>query len=251
MDKTLVKGLQVLTHIAHAEKNVRITDVAQDLNLTKSNAYRVLKTLESAGFIKQDPRTKDFLPSIKIWELGTQVINRLDIRSHATEALHRLADESRETVHLAILDGKEVVYIDKIDSPEPVSAYTRLGGRAPAYCVATGKAMLSQLSEAEQSRLLVDLEKHSPFTITDPIKLREELAKAKANGYAINRGEWRESVWGLAVPIKDGSGGVAAAVGVSGPRYRYRLDNEQRCEELALLVKKTAREILQSLRNET
>lgn len=247
MDKTLLKGLQVLTHVAHADRNVRIMDVAESLNLTKSNAYRVLKTLESAGFIRQDPRTKDFLPSIRIWELGTQVMNRLDIRSRAAEALHRLAEQSRETVHLAILDGREVVYIDKIDSPEPVSAYTRLGGRAPAHCVATGKAMLSQLADAELSRLLVDLERHSPFTITDPARLREELAEARANGHSINRGEWRDSVWGLAAPITDASGGVAAAVGVSGPRYR--LDSEPRCEELALLVRRAARDILESLRH--
>jgi DNA-binding IclR family transcriptional regulator len=246
MDTTLLKGLQVLSHLAQADSSVRITDVAAELGLTKSNAYRVLKTLETAGFVKQDAATKEFAPTLRLWELGMLVVGRLDLRACAADALRRLASESRETVHLAVLEGGEVIYIEKIDSPEPVSAYTRLGGRAPAYCVATGKALLSEMPEAEIAGLLADLTPHSPNTIVDPGTLRAELAAARAEGYAINRGEWRESVWGLASPVRDGAGTVIAAVGVSGPSYR--IGSEARCDELATLVKAAARDISKSLR---
>lgn len=242
MDKTLLKGLQVLDLVVRSEGKMRITDVATTLDLTKSNAYRVLRTLETAGFLKQDSVSKSFTPSLKLWELGTSVMNRFDFRTRAYDTLRKLADESRETVHLAILEGHEVIYIDKIDSPEPVSSYTRLGGRAPAYCVATGKALLSQLSETDLAPILARLERHSANTITDPESLRTELAETRARGYAINRGEWRESVWGLAAPISDPMGAFSAAVGVSGPKYRLDIGN--RCEELAAMVQIAARSIM-------
>lgn len=245
MDKTLLKGLQVLTHVARSKRSVRITDVAAELELTKSNAYRLLKTLEVAGFVRQDPKSKEFMASLRLWELGRQVANRLDLRANAGDALHRLAEESRETVHMAVLDGHDVIYIEKIDSPEPVSAYTRLGGRAPAHCVATGKALLSQMSEAELAPILANLERHSPFTIVNPEALKADLANAASLGYAINRGEWRESVWGIASVVKDSNGDVAAAVGVSGPSFR--LNDGARCDELAILVKAAARDISQRI----
>jgi DNA-binding IclR family transcriptional regulator len=245
MDTTLLKGLQVLDHIARADHIVRIAEVATQLNFTKSNAYRVLKTLESAGYVRQDPSTKGFAPTLKLWELGMQVGNRLDLRARAHDILQRLAEASRETVHLSVLDGQDVIYIDKIDSREPVSVYTTLGGRAPAYCVATGKALLSQLPDHELAQILVNLQKHSKFTITDPGVLRADLAKANALGYAINRGEWRDSVWGLASAVRDAAGVVVAAVGVSGPRYR--LENEDRCAELAGLVQVAAADISKQL----
>lgn len=246
MDTTLLKGLQVLTHLVQADRAQRITDVAAELNLTKSNAYRVLRTLEGAGFVRQDPATKGFEPTLRLWELGMLVVGRLDLRACAVEALRQLAAESRETVHLAILDGAEVIYIEKIDSPEPVGAYTRLGGRAPAYCVATGKALLSELPPAQLAATLGPLEAHSPQTITDPDALRADLAVARAEGVAVNRGEWRDSVWGLAAPIRDGTGSVVAAVGISGPGFRIAAGT--RCEELAGLVKAAAREISTNLR---
>lgn len=245
MDKTLLKGLEVLTHLVRSEQSVRITDLARDLHLTKSNAFRVLKTLESAGFVRQEPVTKDFSPSLKLWELGMQVVGRMDIRALAAGQLKSLAEKSRETVHLAVLDGGDVIYIEKIDSPEPVSSYTRLGGRAPAYCVATGKALLSQMGEDQLEPILGELQSYSKNTIVDPDALRAELAQAKRQGFAINRGEWRETVWGLASVVRDGTGAPIAAVGVSGPSFR--LEDEARCAELASLVAAAAKEISASL----
>jgi IclR family KDG regulon transcriptional repressor len=241
MDKTLIKGLQVLEQVVRSEERVRITDVAAVLNLTKSNAHRLLKTLESVGYVHQDPRTKDFGPSLKLWELGSEVVGRLDLRLHAAGVLRRLAQASREAVHLSILDGKEVIYIDKLDSAQPIGSYTWTGGRAPAYCVATGKALLSHLPPADLKALLVDLKPHSPHTITDPELLLEELAIAKQQEVAFNRGEWRESFWGIASVIRDASRNIVAAIGVSGSAFRFNRGN--RCEVLADMVREAAHEI--------
>jgi DNA-binding IclR family transcriptional regulator len=144
-------------------------------------------------------------------------------------------------VHLSILDGGEVMYVDKIDSPEPVGAYTRMGGRAPAYCVATGKALLSAQPREALEPVLAELRPHSEFTITDPDRLLEELAAVRRQGYAFNRGEWRAGVRGIASVIYDAAQAPIAAVGVSGPSFR--LDDEARCAELAAMVMKAARDI--------
>lgn len=241
MDKTLLKGLQVLEHVAEAERSVRITDIAAALGLTKSNAHRVLKTLEHAGYLRQDQRTREYAPSLKLWELGSGIVGRLDIRAHASDVLRKLAQEAREAVHLSILEDGEVIYVDKIDSPEPVGAYTRMGGRAPAYCVATGKALLCHLPEDELAPVLADLKPYSRHTITDPLKMRRELALSRDKGYTVNRGEWRESVWGIATAIRGPSSDVVAAIGVSGPEYH--LNQEGRVEALAEMVMRAAQEI--------
>lgn len=245
MDKTLLKGLQVLEFVAEADGPSRITDIAAALGITKSNAHRVLKTLEHAGYLRQDPRSREYAASFKLWELGSGLVGRLDIRTHAADILRRLANEAREAVHLSLLEGGQVIYIDKIDSPEPVGAYTRIGGRAPAYCVATGKALLCHLSEEELAPILARLEPHSRNTITDPQQMREELELSRQRGYTINRGEWRESVWGIATAVYGPSSQVVAAIGVSGPEYH--LNQQGRCESLAEMVMRAADEISRSI----
>ncbi|WP_414476354.1 IclR family transcriptional regulator [Microvirga sp. M2] len=241
MDKTLLKGLNVLEHVAAREGGVRITDIAAELDLTKSNAHRVLKTLEHAGYLRQDPKSREYGPSLKLWELGSAIVGRMDIRTHASDVLRRLANEARESVHLSVLENGEVIYIDKIDSPAAIGAYTRIGGRAPAYCVATGKAMLCYLPEDELRPILAHLNRHSKNTIVDPEELRRELMTSRQRGYTLNRGEWRDNVWGIATAIRGASSNVIAAIGVSGPEFHF--DQEGRCEALAEMVMRAGREI--------
>jgi DNA-binding IclR family transcriptional regulator len=137
--------------------------------------------------------------------------------------LQELAARTHETVHLSIFDGADAVYIDKIDGVHPVRAYSRVGGRAPAHCVATGKALLAHQPSEVIANVAAHLERFTPHTITKPEVLYEELKRIRRDGYAINRGQWREGVGGAAAPIRDGSGAVVAAVGISGPTDRLRL----------------------------
>ena len=133
-----------------------------------------------------------------------------------------LLERTRETVHLSVLDGDEVVYVHKLDSPEPVRAYSSIGGRAPAHCVATGKAMLAFESMSQLKSLSRHLQACSPRTLTVPAEFLREMERIREQGYAVNRGEWRESVGGVAAPVRDPGGTVIAAIGVSGPIERLR-----------------------------
>ncbi len=110
------------------------------MGLTKSNAHRLLQTLVGCGYVRNLAQSGRYELTLKVWTLGAAVVGRLDLKTVASEYMERLCQLSGETVHLSVLDGAEVMYIDKIDSPQPVRAYSRIGGRVPAYCVATGKA---------------------------------------------------------------------------------------------------------------
>ncbi|MCJ0762568.1 IclR family transcriptional regulator [Variovorax terrae] len=246
MNNTLIKGLQLLEVLASRDGTAGVSELALELGMGKSNVHRTLQALVELGYVVNEDSRGAYRASLKIWEVGARVIARLDVRRAASPAMQWLLEETRETVHLSVLDGDQVVYVDKLDSPEPVRAYSEIGGRAPAYCVATGKALLAWrdkppalLRPAASPR-----QAFTPATLTDPAELVRELARIRAQGYAVNRGEWRASVWGVAAPIVDGTGQVVAAIGLSGPATRIK---PTRVKSLAGLVTEAAQRVSDTL----
>ncbi len=223
MNNTLVKGLQLLEYLARSEEALGVTELAVALDLGKSNVHRLLQALVDLGYVqKKNDVRGTYQASLKLWELGTALEGRLPIKNAAREAMEQLLGTTRETVHLSMLDGDQVVYIHKLDSPEPVRAYSEVGGRAPAYCVATGKAILAWQNAAYLRDLSQRLVQHTPKTITKADAFLKELESIRKNGFAVNRGEWRETVWGIAAPIFSTDGVVLAAIGISGPSLRIK-----------------------------
>jgi DNA-binding IclR family transcriptional regulator len=234
MDKTFHKGLLLLEALAHSDRPRGVTELARELGWNKSNVHRSLATLVSLGYVRKNPETGGYEMSLRLWELGSRIINRLSLKPAAFPFMQRLAERTRETVHLSILDGLDVVYVDKIDSPEPVRAYSTVGGRAPAYCVATGKAMLAFQPDAVLAGLrFSNLKAHTEWTITKKEAFLEEMERIRQTGYSVNRGEWRSAVRGLAAPIFGAGNRPVAAIGLSGPRARL---NEGRTRQFVPLI---------------
>lgn len=223
MDSTLAKGLSVLEWLARQQRDCRVTDVAQAFGLARSNAHRTLQTLLACGWVAQDPDSSAYRASLKLFELGALVEASADLKSLLHPRLATLARATGETIHLAVLDGTEIVYLDKFDSPLPVAAYSRIGGRAPAHCVASGKALLAAAGHdvAALRALLGPLRAHTPHTLVDIDALHAELQRTRARGWAENREEWRLGVCGLGAPVFDASGQPVAAVGMSVPSIRF------------------------------
>ncbi|WP_395541306.1 IclR family transcriptional regulator [Neotabrizicola sp. sgz301269] len=240
MDSTLLKGLRVLEAVAQASGPVGATELAKTLDMTKSNAHRVLKTLEAAGYLRRNNLTGKYGLSVRLWELGQRAIAGVSVKVEAQDSMAWLAAETHETVHLSVLDADEVIYLDKIESSEPVRAYTTVGGRAPAYAVATGKALLAWQGPELIEAVATSLKRHTATTLADPILLGLELARIREQGFAVNLGEWRESVGGIAAPIRSADGRVDAAIGISGPRQRI---TPERIATFATLVIRAAAEI--------
>lgn len=222
MNTTFVNGLALLEALAHAGEPCGVSELARHLQLTKSNVHRLLRTLADKGYARNVGTSGRYEVTLKLWELGVEVLDKLDVKRVALEHMERLANVSGETVHLSILEGGEVVYIDKVDSPLPVRAYSKIGGRAPAYCVATGKALLAHAPEGVTQEVLGNLQRYTEHTLSTPEALAAELQRVRECGYAINRGEWREGVGGIAAPIRDARGVVIAAIGISGPVERLK-----------------------------
>lgn len=237
MDSTLAKGLAVLDWLARQQRDCRVVEVAQAFGLARSNAHRTLQTLVECGWAAQNADTSTYRASLRLFELGSLVAGAIDLKTLLHSQLATLARASGETIHLAALDAAEIIYLDKFDSPLPVAAYSRIGGRAPAYCVASGKALLAALgldADALQALLGV-LQPHTPNTVTDIAALQTELARTRVRGWAENREEWRLGVCGLGAPVFNARGEPVAAIGMSVPSIRFA-----RAQARALAEKLTA-----------
>jgi DNA-binding IclR family transcriptional regulator len=170
--------------------------------------------------------------------LAGQVTHFGDERSAARPVLVELSETSRETVHLAVLDGDEVINVEQISGPHLVRDTNWVGRRTPLHCVANGKALLAFRSPAEIEQVLAgQLPRFTDRTITDPHLLRAELAAVRQCGYAQALGEIEDGLNAIAGPIRDASGAVIAAISVSGPAYRVTPD---RIAELGALTRSAA-----------
>lgn len=244
IDKTVAKAMRLIEALALADSPQGITELASRLDLTKSNVHRLLDTLLRLGYVRRLPSQGRYELNLRLWELGTRVLARLDLKQLAAPYLRRLAERTRETVHLSILDETEVVYIDKIDSDHPIRAYSRVGGRAPAYCVATGKALLVHQPEETIKAIAANATAFTARTITEHAKLLKELGAVRRAGYAINMGEWRDGVRGVAAPVWSSGSQVVAAIGISGPASRL---SREKLESFGPLIVELAGDLSKEL----
>lgn len=223
MDKAFVKGLRLIEALALSERPRGVSELAAQLDMTKSNVHRLLTTLQSQGYVRQTQVASAYELTTRIWELGSHVIRRMDLVKLVRPAMTLLAERTGETIHLSILDDVDVVYLDKIEGSHHIRAHTAVGGRAPAYTVATGKAMLSHLPDDYLERFRARMERFTPSTRTSVEELREDIRLARAQGYAtVPHGEWREGIAACACAILGRSGELIGAIGMSGPDSRIK-----------------------------
>lgn len=219
--KTVRNALAVLEAFTPDRPELGITDLSRLLGLTKTSVFRLVRTLEAEKYLSSAGGSGRYVLSVRLFELGSVAIGRSGIREAARLSLEELARATQETVHLAILDDNQVVYVDKIDGSQAIMTNTRLGGRGDPHCTATGKALLAFAPAATVTAVLQGgLRRHTPATITDPAAVQQQLELVRRTGYAINRAEWREGVAGVAAPVFDHAGQAVGAVGVAAPAGR-------------------------------
>jgi IclR family transcriptional regulator, KDG regulon repressor len=244
MDKTLVKGVQLLEHLVRAGVPCGVSELARQTGLNPSNVHRTLQTWAHLGFVAQDPVSGQYHCSLRLFEWGCRVADGFDVRRAARAPLAALAQETQETIHLSVLDGAEIVYLEKIDSPQPVRAYSEIGGRAPAHCVATGKALLAFADPSMLDALPMPLPRPTKHSVASLAALRRQLDAVRSDGYAVNREEWRLGVSGLGAPIYDQNGQAIAAAGLTAPTARL---DDTRIQALGRSLAATAHDITRAL----
>ena len=243
VDSTLQKGLRVLEALARTPGGRGVTDLANDLGLTKSNTFRLLQTLTTLGYVRHaDARL--YAATMKVWHLGHAVAANLPLAEIAAPSLRALAQATGEAVYLAVPDGISVIYIDKIDGTQPIQSFTPKGGSAPMHCVATGKALLAATYDRLREQIRDHLVRYTDTTITSIKRLDADMEATQQRGYAIDRGEYRERIWsfGAAVTLPDGD--PVAAVGVSAPDVNLA---EGRGDEIGRLVCGAAADLTRAL----
>ncbi|WP_103763699.1 IclR family transcriptional regulator [Roseovarius confluentis] len=237
-DTTLRKGLRLI-EILSARGAMSLGDISRVAELSKTNAHHLLHTLIEEGYVEQDPETVRYGATLRLWEVAMMRSEQPDWINPCLPAMQRLRHDSRETVILGLIDGDEVLYLHRLDSPEAVRTFTRVGERAPGYCVATGKAILAFDPDGETRWRALEPVAQSDETITDLDALVEDMKATRDRGYSINRGEWRGGVCAIGAPIYGLNGRVRMALSIAGPADRV---TETRIPELAKMVTTAAEE---------
>ncbi len=220
--QSLNHTLDILEVLSGSNGPLSLNEIAKTTSLVKSGAFRILHNLELRGYVTKNADGRYTL-GIAVWQLGCTVPSIANLQEWVLPILRTITSATNETTHLAVLDRMYSVYIQKTETSASIRAYAEIGDRAPAHAVATGKVLLSCLAPDEQEELLArPLEHYTSTTITDPIECRAKLDHIRANGYALNDGEWRGDVVGIAVPARIHPG-LTVALGIAGPRYRFSI----------------------------
>ena len=244
MEQTVQKAMNLLEALVRSGQPRRLTELSRELGLTKPNVYRLLSTLSILGYVKKDPVTTLYSPTLKLWEMGSLLVRDVDLVTVANPRLRRLAEEAHESVQLAVFDAGFTVYVDKVDSPHALKAVTSIGSRLPATVTSTGKAILAWSPAAALDVSMTHLKKFTANTLTKRKDIEVDLEETRTRGYSINRGEFRDGVCGIAVPVRDRTGQVGAALGVWGAEANIL---GPRRDELAHLAMAAARDISREL----
>lgn len=235
------RTLDLLEALADSDGPLGVTELARRVGATKSAAYRILANLERRGYVAKDATTTRYAPGTRLAYLGRRSLGAGDLAHVARPVLEDLHARFEETVNLGVLEGDEVVYIDMVESTHGLRMSARVGARDASHSTSLGKAMLAFLPAGEIDRRLErPLAARTANTITDPSRLREELARVRVRGVAEDLAENEVGARCLGAPIFDHRGAVIAAISVSAPASRL---DDVRAAALALAVEAAAEEV--------
>lgn len=237
--KSVGRAARLLIALAEAGTEVSLTDLGLILDLPTSTVHRLASTLIAYRLIEQSSITGKYRLGLEALHLGNAVLQQLDFREEAKPSMERLAELTGETVNLSVLDGDEVVYIEKAEGSAFLRMLSRIGHRAPVHCTGVGKVLLSELALDEVRDILrrTGMPALTPGTIVAFDDFLKELEFVRANGYALDKEECEAGASCVAVPIRNHVGKIVAGVSISGPSVRFEDD---RLPELIDLVLETA-----------
>ena len=240
------RALDILNLFNGQNTELGTTEIAEALKLHKSTTAGLVYSLEANGYLQQNPATRKYRLGFKLIERAAVVFEQLQVRQVAQPHLQALRDQLDESVNLAIRDGMQIVYIERLFGGKTLGIRTEVGRRAHLHSTALGKAIWACLPPAEAQALIAryKFEPVTLHTITEPVKFQQDLNKARECGYALDDEENELGGRCVASPIFDHAGRVVAAVSVSVPISRFPTSEISRFGEM---VKETAKAISRGL----
>jgi IclR family pca regulon transcriptional regulator len=218
--QSLERGLAILGCFTPARPVLGIADIADDLGMSRSTTHRYVITLVALGYLEQGASRKYRL-GLRVTDLGMSALNSTGLREHSHPYLEELRQQSTYTTSLAVLDGAEILYVDRSRSfrrgQSKIDLGLHPGSRLPAYSTAMGKLLLAYLPEDEQDELLASMKltKHGPNTITSKKALRDELDQIREESFAVNDQEMAAELHSIAAPVRDEAREVVAAINLA------------------------------------
>ena len=240
------RALSILEILAGTRNGLGVSAVSRKIHAPKSSTHTILLTLERGGFLQYDDRNEHYSLGPKFFALGYLLPSKTDTREQARPFLADLVETTGLTAHLAILDGNQLVYVEKVDSPGLVKINTWVGRRIDAHSTALGKVLLAQASTDRIHELFrsKSLDRRTPRTITTKDALLREMHKIRLRGYAVDDEECGLGVRCVSSPIFDREGKAIAAIGVAGTTAQI---SRQTMVSLGRLARDTAQRISRHL----
>jgi DNA-binding IclR family transcriptional regulator len=233
--KSLEKAIDIIELISDST-GLGVREISARTGYPPATVHRIVAALADRKYLQQDPRTKNYTLAPHFMALGERAQKQFDLVPVARVHLENLLRQTGENANLTVRDGWEVVYIDHLHSNEhSLQLFTRLGARVPLYCCGVGKMFMSYFTEEELDRYLASSEFHpyTPYTFTEPKRMREEIALIRKQGYAIDDQEKEMGVRCVAAPIMGRGNEMVASLSVSGATQRV---SDDRLPALAALV---------------
>ena len=226
---SILRASNILRCFLGEKTHFKLSEMARQLELDRSTTYRILLSLEKCGLVEKDQKTGEYSLGLSTFEIGNTYLRQMDFIKISRPIMTELALKAQETVHLAVLSDREIVYVDKVDSPRTLGVMSKIGQRAPVYCTALGKLLLAFQPESEQSRIIrkLRLTPLTPRTITSKQKLVEVLKAIRKQGYSLDHREIEQEVECIGAPIRDHLGNVIAALSISGPGRKINTPMER------------------------
>ena len=236
------RAASLLIALADQCDEMTLTDLGKKLDLHVSTVHRLASTLMAYHLVDQNQANGKYRLGLEALHLGAAVLKQLDLRQEAQPFMQRLSVLTGETTNLSVLDAYEVVYIEKAEGSSPLRLFSRIGHRAPAYCTAAGKVLLSEMSLDDVRRILRSqgMESLTPNTITTFDGFLQALDFVRTQGYAMDDEECEIGASCIAAPVRDHKGRIVAALSISAPSVRF---GSERQRDLVELVLKTSRDI--------
>ncbi|MBG0562793.1 IclR family transcriptional regulator [Actinoplanes aureus] len=219
--QSLERGLTILSSFSESRPVLGIADLSRAVSLNKSTTHRYVATLARLGYLEQDPETKKYSLGPRVVDLGFAAVNSLEINRVAAPYLQALADETGYTVSMAVLDGTDIIYVERRRSCRAggfaMGLNLHVGSRLPAYCTSMGKVLLAYQEPGVLRGLLdrTDFARRGPKTLTNREQLTAALARIRQSGVAVNDEELASGLRSVAAPVRDRTGQVVAAVNIA------------------------------------
>jgi DNA-binding IclR family transcriptional regulator len=246
---TALRAFRVLETVANSAEPLGVGDVARLTGLDRATCYRMLRTIEQAGYVVRDRVTKTFRPSRRIISLAKHLLGDDERRTLVSQTLRQISKETGETSHFSEMDGDSAVLTQRSKGTQLVAVDFQIGERYPLHTTSVGKAILAHQDPAAVAAYLErPLTRLTPRTMIDPARLRDELQRVRDSGISYDHGELAEGMNCVAVPVRGAGGAVLAGISISGPDSRF---TDAKLKELAASIRAQTDMLTRALAGET